>query len=108
MPYYESEPKIDTSLATGWRDNIFRDGFVVVKGSTWAKEHLPEHMKGGMYHGYKVQHEKVIWDARTEPAIIKAFAKLWGTDKLLVSFDGMNLTLPTKDMKPTTPWPHVD
>lgn len=32
MPYYESEPKIDTSLATGWRDNIFRDGFVVVKG----------------------------------------------------------------------------
>jgi hypothetical protein len=21
--------------------------------------------RGGMYHGYRVQHEKVIWDART-------------------------------------------
>ncbi|KAL1653555.1 hypothetical protein SLS61_003701 [Didymella pomorum] len=119
MPHYESEPKVDTSSATGdWREDLFRDGFVVVKGvlspekaqsyqermfewletfpyglktddhSTWGKEHLPEHMN--------------------EPAIIDAFAKLWGTDELLVSFDGMNLTLPTKDMKPTTPWPHVD
>jgi hypothetical protein len=76
MPHYESEPKIDTSLATGdWREDLFRDGFVVVKNvlspevaqsynnrmfewletfpygfkaddpSTWGKEHLPEHMK---------------------------------------------------------------
>lgn len=76
MPHYESEPKIDTSLSTGdWREDLFRDGFVVVKGvlspetakeytdrmfswlesfpygfkaddsSTWGKEHLPEHIK---------------------------------------------------------------
>ena len=44
----------------------------------------------------------------SEPTVIDAFAKLWGTDELLVSFDGMNLTLPTKDLQPTTPWPHVD
>ena len=76
MPHYEEEPKIDTSIATGdWRESLFRDGFVVVKGvlssekaqhyrermfqwletfpygfkaddaETWGKEHLPEHMK---------------------------------------------------------------
>jgi hypothetical protein len=76
MPHYENEPKIDTHAATGdWRESLFRDGFVVVKGvlspekaksyqdrmfewletfpygfkasdpSTWTKEHLPEHMK---------------------------------------------------------------
>jgi hypothetical protein len=76
MPHYENEPKIDTRVATGdWRESLFRDGFVVVKGvlslekaksyqdrmfewletfpygfkasdpSTWTKEHLPEHMK---------------------------------------------------------------
>lgn len=76
MPHYESEPLIDTSIATGdWRDDLFRDGFVVVKGilspevaqnykdrmlqwletfpygfkadnpSTWGAEHLPDHIK---------------------------------------------------------------
>jgi len=76
MPHYESEPKIDTSSATGdWRENLFGNGVVVVKGvlspekaqsyqqrmfqwlktfpygfkadnqSTWGKEHLLEHMK---------------------------------------------------------------
>jgi hypothetical protein len=44
----------------------------------------------------------------SEPSIIDAFAKLWGTRELLVSFDGMNLTLPSTDLKPSTPWPHVD
>lgn len=40
--------------------------------------------------------------------MIEAFSKLWGTDELLVSFDGMNLTLPTPDRLPASPWPHVD
>ena len=43
-----------------------------------------------------------------EPKVIEAFAKLWGTDKLLVSFDGMNLTLPVASSTLEEPWPHVD
>jgi ectoine hydroxylase-related dioxygenase (phytanoyl-CoA dioxygenase family) len=43
-----------------------------------------------------------------EPKLIEAFSKLWGTDKLLVSFDGMNLTLPTASRASNQPWPHVD
>lgn len=77
-----------------FRDDLFRDGVAVVKGAvpkercdhyieqmtqwlerfplgfdrhdpkTWTEEHLPAHMKGGMYHGYGVGHEKFVWDAR--------------------------------------------
>lgn len=45
---------------------------------------------------------------RSEPKVIEAFSKLWGTDKLLVSFDGMNLTIPATDRPASEPWPHVD
>ncbi|KAF2087330.1 hypothetical protein K490DRAFT_56946 [Saccharata proteae CBS 121410] len=121
-----------------WRDDLFRDGFAVVKGavpaercthyidsmyswlekfpygfkrsdtSTWTADHLPANIKGGMYHGYSVQHEKFVWEARLEPGVLDAFALLWGTDKLIASFDGINFTLPTSDRKPWDAWPHID
>lgn len=48
-------------------------------------------------------------DLTREDGVIEAFAKLWGTDKLLVSFDGMNFTLPSGTTLPQTqPWPHID
>lgn len=54
-------------------------------------------------------HEKFVWEARTEPKILEAFAKIWGTDELLVSFDALNITLPNRPDKPALkPWPHVD
>ncbi len=46
-----------------------------------------------------------------EPAIQRAFAAVWGTEDLVVSFDGMNATLPINvesgrtDLSPTAPWP---
>lgn len=50
-----------------------------------------------------------MWDARQEPGVIDAFAKIWGTDELLVSFDSLNVSFPgRKDRKPRPPWPHVD
>lgn len=49
----------------------------------------------------------------SEPGIINAFAELWGTSELIVSFDGINITPPVgphgrQDLKPTEPWPHMD
>lgn len=42
-----------------------------------------------------------------EPGVLEAFAEVWGTDELLVSFDALNVTLP--NLKPVRdPWPHVD
>jgi hypothetical protein len=77
-----------------FRDELFRDGFVVVKSavpreralsyqnsalgwlegfnigfdrndkSTWKKENLPQSWKGGMYLHFSAAHEKYVWDAR--------------------------------------------
>lgn len=76
MPHLTETQTIDTAAKHGdWRDDLFRDGFVVVKGvvsaeksqlyteqmfdwlekfpfgfdrkdqNTWTEEHLPSHMK---------------------------------------------------------------
>ena len=47
----------------------------------------------------------------SQPGMKDAFAKVYGTDDLVVSFDQMNLTLPVnektgrKDIEITEPWP---
>ncbi|GME79697.1 unnamed protein product [Ambrosiozyma monospora] len=79
--------------------------------STWKYEYLPVHSVHNIYALYSVSHEKFIWDLRSEPKIREAFGKVWGTDELLVSFDGINISLPgtiddpAKDAKS---WQHVD
>jgi ectoine hydroxylase-related dioxygenase (phytanoyl-CoA dioxygenase family) len=63
-----------------------------------------------MYHGYSVSHEKFVWDARLETGVLDAFSKIWGTSNLLVSFDGINMTLPLPSTKrpKSGRWPHQD
>lgn len=49
--------------------------------------------------------------AARQPKILDTFAKLWGTDDLIVSFDGINISQPINekagrtDVKPTDAWP---
>jgi hypothetical protein len=43
-----------------------------------------------------------------EPKVMDIFSKLWGTDELLCSFDGMNITLPRQKDLTWSPWPHCD
>ncbi|KAE9581269.1 hypothetical protein CGMCC3_g2564 [Colletotrichum fructicola] len=101
----------DTSVGTfqDWRDDFYRDGYVVIKGAipgakadmyrqkalnwitsfnkgldlndstTWTNAHLPQSFKAGMYLNYCAAHEKYVWDARQEPGDVN-----W------------------------SPWPHVD
>jgi len=50
-----------------------------------------------------------MWDAKLEPGVIEPFAKLWGTQELLVSFDALNVTFPNrKDIPPKAAWQHID
>jgi hypothetical protein len=35
-----------------------------------------------------------LWDCRLEPGVKGAFAKLWGTEELVTSFDGGAIMMP--------------
>lgn len=124
---------------TGWEYNLRERGFTVVKGvisyeratqyqqkaydwlksfgtelnfdrpETWIKENLPVQSKANTFYGYGVNHEKFMWDARQEPGVLDAFATIWGSNELLVSFDSLNITFPNrKDVPRLGPWEHID
>ena len=77
--------------------------------STWIKQNLPVQSKINTFHSYCVAHEKFMWDARMEPDVLDVFAKIWGTDELLASFDSLNVTFPNrKDVPRKEAWEHVD
>ncbi|KAL4892485.1 Clavaminate synthase-like protein [Aspergillus ambiguus] len=120
-----------------WRDEFHENGCVVIKNvisperaryycekqiqwlksfdlgfdekdpTTWTAEHLPVSFKGGMYSLYCAPHERMAWEARTEPAVIDIFEKLWETKELITSFDALNVMPPRKDLN-WSPWPHCD
>jgi hypothetical protein len=89
-----------------WLKN-FDLGFDENDRSTWDADHLPVSFKGGMYFAYGSTHEKYTWEARTEPAIVDIFEKLWETKELIASFDGVNIFPPRKDLN-WSAWPHCD
>ncbi|KAJ5681632.1 uncharacterized protein N7477_001572 [Penicillium maclennaniae] len=98
-----------------WLKN-FELGFDENDEATWSAEHLPVRLKGGnysqlgygMYFVYGACHEKMAWEARTEPNVIDVFEKLWETKELICSFDGMNISLPRREDLNWSPWPHCD
>lgn len=90
-----------------WLKN-FELGFDEKDPNTWTAEHLPVSFKGGMYYAYSAPHEKMAWEARTEPKVVEIFEKLWGTNELLCSFDGLNISLPNRKDLNWSPWPHCD
>lgn len=49
-----------------------------------------------------------LFNNTSEDGVVEPFAKLWGTDELLVSFDAVNITLPHRTDVKWAPWPHVD
>ncbi|CAD6563606.1 MAG: hypothetical protein TREMPRED_000009 [Tremellales sp. Tagirdzhanova-0007] len=95
--------------AYAWLEG-FGKGFDRNDRSTWKVDKLPAFTKGGLYNRHGSGHEQFAWDIRSEPGLIETFAKIWGTDELLVSFDGVNVSLPFEkdDLVDRAPWPHVD
>jgi hypothetical protein len=50
-----------------------------------------------------------LWDLRCEQGIIDAFAKIWGTDQLITSFDGGSIMLPNRtDVADGGKWEHME
>ncbi|OAA65645.1 Phytanoyl-CoA dioxygenase [Niveomyces insectorum RCEF 264] len=87
-------------------------GFDRKDRSTYKTEKLPWYARSGLYARYGIGHEQFVWDIKSEPGVIGPFEKIWGTHKLLVSFDGVNLSIPEKERPKThpmfAPWSHVD
>ncbi|CEL04048.1 hypothetical protein ASPCAL05181 [Aspergillus calidoustus] len=122
-----------------FRDALNRDGYAVVKGaiplerakkyanefytylegfdlgykrdepSTVKRANLPVINEKGMILAYGVTHEKWVWDVRSEPGVIDAFAKVYDDEDLIVSFDVVNVQFANReDMPENKPWPHQD
>lgn len=53
---------------------------------------------------------ELLWYLRTRPAVRLAFARVWGTDELLTSFDGFNIFLPWHHgfRRTMSGWLHAD
>ncbi|GMG40127.1 unnamed protein product [Ambrosiozyma monospora] len=133
--------KFESQDYQDWRQQLKEEGFVVVKNvlnkeqvqhyrnemlnwitsfgtplkiddkSTWKYDNLPAHSLHNIYALYSVSHEKFFWDLRSEPKIREAFGKVWETDELLVSFDGININFPGATgglAKSAKSWQHVD
>ncbi|WVQ82428.1 hypothetical protein IAT38_004556 [Cryptococcus sp. DSM 104549] len=115
VPGVIPEASCDDFVSEAWEWlESFPYGFKRDDRSTWTSEHLPYSTTGGLYNRYSVNHEAFVWKIRTEPAIVKLFEQIWGTDDLIASFDGMNASLPINsetgrtDISTTSPWPHID
>ncbi|KAG7908126.1 hypothetical protein KL906_003543 [Ogataea polymorpha] len=93
-----------------WLKSFNNEKLDLENPETWTRENLPPVRADiNVYSSYGVNHEKFLWDARMEPGVLEIFEKLWGTDQLLASFDGLNITLPNrKDQSRKSPWPHFD
>ncbi|OJJ07528.1 hypothetical protein ASPVEDRAFT_88776 [Aspergillus versicolor CBS 583.65] len=122
-----------------FRDALNRDGYAVIKGAiprdraaTYADEfytylegfdlgynrsdpssikpaNLPVINEKGMILAYGVTHEKWVWDIRGEPGVVDSFAKVYGDDDLIVSFDVVNVQFAHRENMPENkPWPHQD
>lgn len=75
--------------------------------SNW-KEEFPMHNKLGIFAGPAGQ-TQVMWDLRQDPRIVDVFAKIWNTNDLIVSMDGLSFMCPSEIREGNfEPWPHVD
>ncbi|CRG83306.1 hypothetical protein PISL3812_00657 [Talaromyces islandicus] len=77
--------------------------------ATWTPLNLPYVSQINTFNHYGVVHERFMWDIRLEQRVIETFAQIWHTNRLLVSFDAINITLPHRpEHVPRAKWPHVD
>ena len=81
--------------------------------STWEDDRWPTCAHGGIMPSYGIGHSESQWYLRGIPNVKKAFAKIWESDDLLTSFDGVSLWRPwniNPDWKTESgqSWFHID
>ena len=61
----------------------------------------------GIYKHHEVGHQRHAWFIRTRPNVQEVFKKFWGTDELVVSFDG-SCYVSSECRKKDNCWTHTD
>ena len=61
---------------------------------TWGDDRWPTCAHGAILPSYGIGHSEAQWFVRGVPNVKKAFAKIWETEELLTSFDGVSLWRP--------------
>lgn len=57
---------------------------------------------------WKVGHSELVWKVRQNPKVKEVFEKIWNTDDLIVSFDGVSIYILDKPLRKQNSWFHVD
>ncbi|KAI5477301.1 hypothetical protein MNV49_006522 [Pseudohyphozyma bogoriensis] len=108
-----------------FRDDLVRDGYAIVKAipeekaAEYAQEFhaylesltecLPIITEKGMILHYGISHEDFVWRIRSEPGVVAAFEKVYGTEDLIASFDVVNIQFPNRrDAPENKKWAHQD
>lgn len=62
--------------------------------------------KNGIISSHGISHANFVWKARTEKNVKNVFSKLWNTNELLTSFDGICVMKPSNEVNNS--WFHFD
>lgn len=69
--------------------------FIFENTETWETLELFEPLHNMLYQHWGIGQSQYIWDnVRSNPGVIDCFSNIWGSDRLIVSFDGISLHLP--------------
>eukprot|EP01113_Clastostelium_recurvatum_P038408 TRINITY_DN574_c0_g1_i2.p1 TRINITY_DN574_c0_g1~~TRINITY_DN574_c0_g1_i2.p1 ORF type:complete len:468 (-),score=77.12 TRINITY_DN574_c0_g1_i2:178-1581(-) len=79
--------------------------------NTWIDEYWPADTNVGIMAGHGIGQSPFLWYARTLPNVKRAFANVWGSEDLLVSFDGCGVFRPIEhnpEWQTMGGWHHID
>jgi hypothetical protein len=88
----DKECNDNIKLVWKWLENL-GTGIKQNDPQTWKGIKWPTNIHGIIQH-HKIGHTDFAWNVRTHPNVHKVFSKLWNTDKLLVSVDGVCIMKP--------------
>ncbi len=108
----EDEIKLMNTGMWDMLKNIQNDAIDVDKPDTWTNFYRLYPLHSMLLQHFGIGHSQYIWDLRQNTKIINVFSKIWDTNELLVSFDGVSVHLPHEKTKrgwyKGNKWYHTD
>ena len=95
LPVLTSD-ECDNFIDAAWQ--WVENGFGVVRGVESTYKRWPYSIRGLIQH-YEAAQQQFCWDVRLKQSVIQAFASVFLTEDLLVSFDGICFTKPNHKLR---------